>query len=414
MDDLTHDQFVAFLRSALHYFYDPVQLRRSPLVEILALTAEFDRATALQQTLTTAIRALKPAEDEPPQSSAWRIYDTLNLQYVRQLPRMAVATQLGISERQMRREQRVAIEALAQHLWRPAAPEPPPSESAIARAAEAKAAGANATHMLTRELGWLKTPDVEERIPLGAAVEEVLNLAQPLAQQWQVSLHSNLQTGLAMLPVNRLALRSILVTLLTVAIPRAGQSPVKVTAVLQDAAIRLHITGSDRSALQAPFSAREQESFAATQELASFYGAVLDFAPQENASFAVTVSLPAPVQASVLVIDDNADWLELVQRYASGSRYQIVGTREPATARTLVEKVQPAVILLDVMMQHVDGWQVLSDLRQEPTTSHIPVIICTILPVEGMALSLGANAFLQKPVSQQQFLHALDEQCQPF
>ncbi len=72
------------------------------------------------------------------------------------------------------------------------------------------------------------------------------------------------------------------------------------------------------------------------------------------------------------------------------------------------------MILLDVMMQHVDGWQVLSDLRQEPTTSHIPVIICTILPVEGMALSLGANAFLQKPVSQQQFLHALDEQCQPF
>ena len=72
--------------------------------------------------------------------------------------------------------------------------------------------------------------------------------------------------------------------------------------------------------------------------------------------------------------------------------------------------MQPAVILLDVMMHNVDGWQLLSELRHEPATSSIPVIVCTILPVEGMALSLGANAFLQKPVTQQQLLKALDQQ----
>ena len=118
MDDLTHNQFVALLRSALHYLYDPVHLRRSPLVEVLALSSEFDQAAALQQTLIAAIREMKPSDDEAPHSSAWRIYDTLNMQYVRQLGRDDVATQLGISERQMRREQRSAIEALAQHLWR--------------------------------------------------------------------------------------------------------------------------------------------------------------------------------------------------------------------------------------------------------------------------------------------------------
>jgi len=112
----------------------------------------------------------------------------------------------------------------------------------------------------------------------------------------------------------------------------------------------------------------------------------------------------------VLVIDDNADWLVLLQRYAAGSHYQVVGTRDPATARSLVEKVQPAVIFLDVMMQGIDGWQILSELRHEPVTSRLPIIICTILPVEDLALSLGATAFLHKPVTQDQFLQILDQQ----
>jgi CheY-like chemotaxis protein len=66
------------------------------------------------------------------------------------------------------------------------------------------------------------------------------------------------------------------------------------------------------------------------------------------------------------------------------------------------------VILLDVMIQAVDGWQVLSELRHEPLTAGIPVIICTILPVADLALALGADAFLQKPVNQGHYLEMLD------
>ena len=91
--------------------------------------------------------------------------------------------------------------------------------------------------------------------------------------------------------------------------------------------------------------------------------------PKPTAGFGITLTLPAPKQLPVLVVDDNADWIELLKRYAAGSRYQIVGTREPASARSLAEKVQPAVILLDVMMHNVDGWQLLSELRHEPATA---------------------------------------------
>jgi CheY-like chemotaxis protein len=99
----------------------------------------------------------------------------------------------------------------------------------------------------------------------------------------------------------------------------------------------------------------------------------------------------------------------MLKRYALGSPYQIIGTREPEVALALAEKVQPAVILLDVMIPDVDGWQILGNLRQEKATHQIPIAMCTVLPLEDLALSLGVNVFLQKPVTRQQFLNTLEK-----
>jgi CheY-like chemotaxis protein len=63
-----------------------------------------------------------------------------------------------------------------------------------------------------------------------------------------------------------------------------------------------------------------------------------------------------------------------------------------------------------VMMPNVDGWELLGRLRQHPSTADIPVLVCTILPQETLALSLGASAFVRKPITRQVFLSALDHQ----
>ena len=406
MDQPTYEQFISHLRSALHYLFDPVHLRRSPLVALLGLSGEFDQAAALRQLLTTAIRSLKPDDDEPPQSRAWRIYDTLNLQYVRQLDRDAVATQLGISERQMRREQRVAIEALAQQLWR----DPPGIDAVENDAPRNTESVANPSQTLTQELSWLKAPTSETRVLLREAIDDVLLLAQPLAHQQNVTLDIELPETLANLPVSQLALRTIVPTLLTMAIARAGRAPVVVSALHADRPNFLCIECNVSHPEQAPLSSKERDTIDTMQEVASFYESAIDFSKPDEHGFTISLLLPVPAQLSVLVIDDNADWLELVERYASGSHYRIVGMREPAAAPALADKLQPALILLDVMMQNVDGWQVLNELLQKPSTAHIPVILCTILPIEEMAISLGATGFLQKPVSQQQFLELLDRQ----
>ena len=410
MEAVTYEQFVGSLRSALHHLYNPVHLRASPLIALLGLADEFDSAAALQQTLAQAVRRLKPSEDEPPQSRAWRVYDTLNFHYLRQLSRDAVALQLGISERQLRREQRVALEVLAQHLW------PQIEHAAIQIQTPTQPAAtliqlpADADQALIEELAWLKTPTPEQRMPLGAALQTVHRLAQPLAQQWQTSLQIEAPVGLADLPVAPLPLRSILLTILSVAIPRAGQNAVLIAAARQGATLEFRVTCEERPTDAQPFSAKEMAGLEMARNLAVFYDAHLSLPQAGEASFAVTLALPAPEQIPVLVIDDNADWLALLQRYATDSRYQVVGTRDPTGAHSLAEQLQPSVILLDVMMHHVDGWQILSDLRHAPATHLIPIVICTILPVEELALALGANAFLQKPITQYQFLRTLDEQ----
>jgi CheY-like chemotaxis protein len=77
-----------------------------------------------------------------------------------------------------------------------------------------------------------------------------------------------------------------------------------------------------------------------------------------------------------------------------------------------VEAETPKIIVLDVMMPGINDWELLGQLREHPRLREIPIIVCTILPLEQLALLLGAAAFLRKPVSRELFLQALDRQVE--
>ena len=77
----------------------------------------------------------------------------------------------------------------------------------------------------------------------------------------------------------------------------------------------------------------------------------------------------------------------------------------------MAQEISPEIIVLDVMMPDMDGWEVLGQLRHHPVTSHIPIIVCTVLPEEELAHSLGASDFVRKPLPRQVFLSALSRQA---
>jgi CheY-like chemotaxis protein len=88
----------------------------------------------------------------------------------------------------------------------------------------------------------------------------------------------------------------------------------------------------------------------------------------------------------------------------------VTGVQQPAEARQMAERLHPRIIVMDVMMPELDGWDLLTQLRQDPWFHNTAIIICSILPQEELARSLGANSFLQKPVLPQDFLKELDRQ----
>jgi CheY-like chemotaxis protein len=153
------------------------------------------------------------------------------------------------------------------------------------------------------------------------------------------------------------------------------------------------------------------EDLEMTGQLVQLCGGTLE-CKIEPGSLDARLTLPAIEQATVLVIDDNADALQLAQRYLANSRYRCLSTQDAEHGLALAEDAQPAVIVLDVMMPERDGWTVLGQLREHPKTHTIPVVICSILAQEQLALSLGAAQFLRKPVTRQALLAALDRQLE--
>ena len=87
---------------------------------------------------------------------------------------------------------------------------------------------------------------------------------------------------------------------------------------------------------------------------------------------------------------------------------EVIGVYDPAQVLELARTYLPRVISLDVMMPKVDGWEILQALQADPLTHSIPVIICSAWEEPELARSLGAAAFLKKPVTQKDFVTALE------
>jgi CheY-like chemotaxis protein len=407
VDTLLHEEFTKTLREALGHLHHADRLRSSPLAALFGVANRFDTPSLLRRILVDSIKSFEPDPDEPPQSRAWRIYDSLFCCYVQQLSQKVVADQLGLSARQLRREQREALEALAYRLWEQydlgsRLSEPESSAGSPTR-------GTNTIPDVAEELAWLRDASPNQSVNLGETLHTALELTRPLATQHSVSIQSTMDRPQTYVAVHPVALSQMLLHLLSASIPKAASSEVTIavqaTAREAEAVVRCNKHPVDpRSSL----STEQADSLDMALKLAELAHCELEIAETDE-TFVARLRLPLLEELTVLAIDDNVDTLQLLQRYASNTRYRLVVTSDPDQAQSLAAQYAPQIIVLDVMMPQVDGWQVLGRLRQHPLTEHIPVLVCTISPQEALALSLGASAFLRKPVKRQAFLNALDQ-----
>ncbi len=111
---------------------------------------------------------------------------------------------------------------------------------------------------------------------------------------------------------------------------------------------------------------------------------------------------PELAGSSILIVDDNIQNLELLQAYLEDLDCPIRTARDGAEALAAVATQQPDIILLDVMMPRMSGFQACAKLKASPDTRDIPVVMVTALNEVGdveRAVESGADDFLTKPVN---------------
>ena len=107
---------------------------------------------------------------------------------------------------------------------------------------------------------------------------------------------------------------------------------------------------------------------------------------------------------SILVIDDDRNILAIIEMYLRKAGYEVTCVERGDEALQAFRRVQPALVVLDVMLPGMDGWEVLDKLRQE---SDVPVIMLTakgdtLDRIQG--LDLGADDYLVKPFDAKELL----------
>lgn len=114
-----------------------------------------------------------------------------------------------------------------------------------------------------------------------------------------------------------------------------------------------------------------------------------------------TATDPDLTSATILVVDDHEQNLELIQAYAESIGCRVRVARDGLEALQEVRTDPPDLVLLDVMMPRMSGFQACAKLKADPATRDIPVIMVTALNEVGdveRAVESGADDFLTKPV----------------
>jgi signal transduction histidine kinase/DNA-binding response OmpR family regulator len=277
-----------------------------------------------------------------------------------------------------------------------------------------------------------------ETVNLAPLIDEVVGTARQLAEQNQNRLIVEVQDKLAPLIVDPMRLRQILLNLLSNSCKFTKQGEVKlrvkkvingrhwIEIAVVDTGIGM--TAEQQAKLFEEFSQADSSTarkyggtglgLAITRKLARMMGGDVTVASEPGRGSVFTVRLPAgedaPARSAdthdghrsssgdcILVIDDDPTARELISDHLKAEGFSVVTAAGGVEGIELAKKVRPTAITLDVMMPDLDGWSVLTSLRQDPALADIPVIMVTIVDEQKRGIALGAAGYLTKPIDRE-------------
>ena len=118
------------------------------------------------------------------------------------------------------------------------------------------------------------------------------------------------------------------------------------------------------------------------------------------------------INRKIVYIEDELDMIDLVRLILGQKGYEVVGAIGGREGLTIVRQELPVLVLLDLMMPDMDGWEVYQQMRAEEATREIPVIIITA-KAQSIDKVLGLNIakvddYISKPFSPQELIDSVE------
>lgn len=117
------------------------------------------------------------------------------------------------------------------------------------------------------------------------------------------------------------------------------------------------------------------------------------------------------MSATILVVEDNAQNLYLATYLLESSGYKVVSAGDGSAGITLAQESQPDIVLMDILLPGIDGYEATRRLKADPGTAAIPVIALTAYSMEGdeqAALDAGCDGYISKPIDPADFVSRVE------
>ncbi len=394
--DLPED-FVEQVKQVLSHLYDFSYLQQHPLAQRLSAAQAGNGGTSgqrLRREIIAAIEALNPGSDVAFHSPHARYYNLLNLRYLESMSIPEAAQELAISMRQTHRDLRRAEENIAAILWdRCQAGRSPSANDEDIPEPQASS--------LQSEMSLLKPSPYPTDI--GALIHYARKATEQLAALYGVTLHVEMPVEPVTISTDPGMAQQVLINIMSKAIQHAHQGPLYATLKRDEQGLYFALRY-----VAGPHTGNMIASSTINTALTDRLGWTIQ---QEN--------LPGGMQCVLLrlntddrillLVDDNEALTKLLDRFLAGSGFQVVGVQSGQEGLRLAQELRPDLIILDVMIPEMNGWELLQRLRTHPATAQTPIVVCSVFNDPELAYSLGAAHFLAKPVQQADLLAALRE-----
>jgi PAS domain S-box-containing protein len=284
-----------------------------------------------------------------------------------------------------------------------------------------------------------------DEFELDPLVQEVVDTSQPLIKEG-VQLRAEVVAEITKLRTDQDKLRQIFINLLSNAAKFTHEGEIVLSAWQEGECLFVDVCdtgiGIPAGAIDKVFEEFQQADTSTTRQyggtglglsisrsLARLLGGDLTVASVEGKGSTFTLSIPliysdAQTQGNVepvgerevaidterpliLSIDDDPNVHDMLEENLGEHGYQVVGVCSGEEGLRLAKTLMPMAITLDIMMPQKDGWQVLHELKSDPETRHIPVVLVSIVDKQSLGYQLGAADYLVKPLEEDALLSAL-------